>query len=222
EGFELLVVFFGLTREAHDERRPQHDARDDGARLLDELEENLRSAATLHALEHGWTGMLERDVEVLRDIVVACDGLQQPRGDLVGIGVEETQPAQARQRCEGFEELGQAVFDAEVFAVAGCILADQGNLPDTLGDKVFGLGDDRRDATRTTLAAKLRDDAKATGMVAAFSDLDVSAGAGSRKNARCGVAVEILGQRGGGSVPGGAGEAALLLAEVALGAAGKM
>ena len=51
--------------------------------------------------------MLERDVEILRDVVVAGDGFEQPRGDLVGIGVEEAQPLEAGERGESVEEVGE-------------------------------------------------------------------------------------------------------------------
>src|SRR6185437_15204860 len=72
------------------------------------------------------------------------------------------------------------------------------------------------------LAAELRDDAEAAWVVAALGDLDVGAGAGRGEDARCSVAVKVLGESGGGPVPGGAGEAALPLAEVALGAVGRL
>ncbi len=75
-----------------------------------------------------------------------------------------------------------------------------------------------RHAARAELAAELRDDAEAAGVVAAFGDLDVGRGARRGEDARRLVGVEVVGQRGGGAVPGGAGEAALLLAEVAFGA----
>ena len=71
--------------------------------------------------------------------------------------------------------MGEAVFEAEVFAVAGGVLADEGDLADALRDEVFGLGDDGRHAARAELAAELRDDAEAAGVVAAFGDLDVGA-----------------------------------------------
>src|SRR5579871_3743054 len=61
----------------------------------------------------------------------------------------------------------------------------------------------------------MRDDAEAAGVVAAFGDFDVGAGARGGEDAWCGVGVEVFGECCGGSVPGGAGESALLLAEVA-------
>ena len=182
-------------------------------------------------------GVLQRDVEVLGDGVVAGDGFEQARGDLVGIGVEEAQPFEAGERREGFEESGEVgaseggggigTLDpahvamrlrheratreslcAEVFAVAGGVLADEGDLAHALGDEVFGLGDDGLQAARTELAAQLGDDAEAAGVVAAFGDLDVGRGASGGEDARGLVGVEIFGQRGGGAGPCGAGEAA--------------
>ncbi len=142
EGFEFLVVLFGLAGEADDEAGADDDAGDDAAGLLDEVEEDVGVAAALHALEDAGAGVLERDVEVLGDVVVRRHGLEQPRRDLVGIGVEEAEPAEAGQGGEGFEELGEAVGEAEVFAVAGGVLADEGDLADALRDELFGLGDD--------------------------------------------------------------------------------
>lgn len=57
-------------------------------------------------------------------------------------------------------------------------------------------------------------------MIAAFGDFYIGGGPGGGEDAGGGVVVEVLGEGGGGTVPGLAGEAALLLAEVAFGAAG--
>ena len=142
EGFELLVVVFGLAGEADDEAGADDDAGDDAAGLLDEVEEDFGVAAALHALEDAGAGVLQRDVEVLGDVVVLRDGLEQPRRDLVGVGVEEAEPREAGQDGEGVEQLREAVGEAEVFAVAGGVLADEGDLADALRDELFRLGDD--------------------------------------------------------------------------------
>ena len=113
----------------------EDDAGDGGAGLFDELEEVLRGAAALHALEDAGAGVLQRHVEVLGDRVVRRDGFQQARGDLVGIGVEEAQPAQAGDDGDGVEQRGEAVGHAEVFAVAGGVLADEGDLADALRER---------------------------------------------------------------------------------------
>ena len=220
ESAELGEVGFGFAGEAYDEGGADDDAGDYLARLLDQVEEDLRVAAALHGLEDRGAGVLEGDVEVFCDGVVACHGFEQARGDLVGVGVEEAEPAQAGERGEGVEELGEALFEAEVFAVAGGVLADEGDFTDALGDEVLRLGDDGAHAAGTELAAELGDDAEGTGVVAAFGDFDVGGGSGRGEDAWGGVGVEVVGEGGGGSVPGLAGETAGLFAGVAFGAEG--
>ncbi len=188
--------------------------------LGNQVEEDLGGAAALHRLEDAGAGVLEGDVEVLGDGVMAGHSLEQARGDLVRVGVEEAQPAQAGQDGKGVEKLGEAVGEAEIFAVAGGVLADEGDLADALGDEVLGFGEDGPHAARAELAAQLRDDAEGAGMVAALGNLDVGRGARRRQDAWGCVGVEVAGQGGGGAVPGLAGEAAGLLAGQAFGAGG--
>ena len=107
EGFELLVVRFGFAGEADDEAGADDDAGDGAAGLLDELEEDVRVAAALHALEDAGAGVLERHVDVLGDGVVLRDGFEQARGDLVGIGVEEAEPAEAGEDGEASSRLAR-------------------------------------------------------------------------------------------------------------------
>ena len=63
---------------------------------------------------------------------MAGHGFEQAGGDLVGVGVEEAEPAEAFELGEGVEQLREAVSEAEVFAVAGGVLADEGDLADAL------------------------------------------------------------------------------------------
>ncbi len=215
-----LKVGFGFAGEADDEGGADDDAGDDAAGLFDELEEDVSGAAALHGLEDGGAGVLEGDVEVFGDVGVAGDGFEEAGGDLVGVGVEEAEPAEAGEGGEGVEELGEAFGEAEIFAVAGGVLADEGDLADALGDEVLGLGEDGADAAGAELAAELGDDAEGAGVIAAFGDLDVGGGAGGGEDAGCGVGVEVVGEGGGGAVPGLAGETAGGEAGVAFGAGG--
>ena len=77
----------------------------------------------------------------------------------------------------------------QVFAVAGGVLADEGDLADALRDEALGFGDDAGEGAGAELAAELRDDAEAAGVVAAFGDLDVGGGAWRGQDA-CGVSSE--------------------------------
>lgn len=103
EVFEQLVVGFGLAGEAYDEAGADDDAGDDLAGLGDEVQEDLGVAAALHRLEDVGAGVLEGDVQVLGDGVVAGHRLQQAGGDLVGVGVEEAEPAEAGEDGEAVE-----------------------------------------------------------------------------------------------------------------------
>ena len=162
--------------------------------------------------------MLQGDIEIGRnDGRVLRHGFEQPRGDLVGIGVEEAQPLEAGQHGEGVEQGSEAVGQAEILAVAGGVLADKGELANALRDQVLCLGEDGSQTTRAELAAQLRDDAEAAGVIAALGDLDVGRRSGCRQDARGCVRVEEVRQGGGGAVPALAREAACRLAGVAFG-----
>jgi hypothetical protein len=114
--------------------------------------------------------VLERHVEVFADVVVAGDGFEESAGNAVGIGVEEAEPAQAVDAGERVEQGGEAVLEAEVFAVAGGVLADEGDLANAAGDEGFGFGDDGFESARTEFAAQVGNDAEGAGVVAALGD----------------------------------------------------
>ncbi len=156
--------------------------------------------------------MLERDVEIFADVVVLGDCLEELAGDAVGVGVEEAEPAEAWDAGELVEECGEAVLDAEVFAVAGGVLADEGDLLNAAGDELARFGDDRLEAAGTEFSAQIGDDAEGAGVVAALGDLDVGRGFGRSEVARGGFVVEVGGQQVGCALPVVAGEAALAFA----------
>ena len=104
---------------------------------------------------------------------MARDRIQKLAGDFVGIGVEKTNPAQIFDGGEFLQQQSQAIFQAEIFAVAGGVLADEGNLADAALRQALGLGNDGFKAARTKLAAQLGNDAEGAGMVAAFGNLDI-------------------------------------------------
>ena len=143
---------------------------------------------------------------------------QQLAGDLVGIGVEEAHPAQLFDLRQPLQQQRQAVFQAEVFAVAGGVLPDEGDFANALLGQLLRLGDDRLEAARAKLAAQLRNDAERAGMIAAFGDLDVGRVLRRGQQARRVLVVQIVRQVGDGAVPAVFGEASGGLAGVAFGA----
>ena len=120
--------------------------------------------------------------------------IEQAIGNAIGIGVEEAQPLEVRRSAaRRSRSRASPSLSAEVFAVASCVLTDEGELANAGGDQALGFGDDRFETAGAKLAAELRDDAEAAGMVASLSDLDVGRGAGSGENARRLVVVEVGG-----------------------------
>ena len=193
---EQREVFGGFSGKADDEAGAEGDAGDGGADLGEGMQEDFGGGAALHALEDIGRGVLERQVEIFADVGVRGDGFEQAAGDAVGIGVEEAEPAEAFDVGEGVEEGGEAVAEAEVFAVAGGVLADEGDFADAAGDELLGFGDHGLEAAGTEFAAEVGDDAEGAGVVAALGDFDVGGGAGRGEEARGGVVVEVGGQIG--------------------------
>ncbi len=108
-----------------------------------------------------------------------------------GITVEEADPVQLFDLREAFEQQRQAVAQAEVFAVKGGVLSDEGDFADARGGQVRGFARDRLQPPAAEFSAQLRDDAEGAGMVAALIDLDVGGVARRREDARRLVLVEI-------------------------------
>ena len=89
-----VEVVGGFAGKSDDEDGAKGDAGDGGADFLESLQENVGAGAALHALEHVGRGVLQRNVEIFADVVVARDGFEQLAGDAIGVGVEEAQPAE--------------------------------------------------------------------------------------------------------------------------------
>ena len=173
EVFEDGDVVRGFAGETDDEGGAEGNAGDGFANLLQGLEEDVRTGAALHGFEHRGRGVLEGDVEIFADVVVLCDGFEELVGDAVGIGVEEAEPAEVGDSGELVEERGQAVFEAEVLAVAGGVLTDEGDLLDAAGDEGLSFCDYGFEAAGTELSAEVGDDAEGAGVVASLGDFDV-------------------------------------------------
>ena len=161
--------------------------------------------------------MLQGNVQILADVVVLGDGFEQPLRDAVGIGVEEAQPAQPVDAGQSVEQVGETVFQTQVFAVAGGVLADEGDFLNAAGDELLGFGDDGLEAAGTEFAAQVGDDAEGAGVVAAFGDFDVGRGFWGGEEAWGGFVVEIGGQEVGCALPVIAAESSLLFAMRAFG-----
>ncbi len=87
--------------------------------------------------------------------------------------------------------MGEAVFEAQVFAVAGGVLADEIDFADAHGEHASGFVDDAFKAAAAELTAELRDDAEGTGVIAAFGDLDIRGVARGGEDAGRQIVIQI-------------------------------
>jgi hypothetical protein len=78
--------------------------------------------------------VLQRHVDVPGERGVSGDGVEQALRDFVRIGVEEADPLLGRRLDlrEARQQIGKAVGESEILAVAGGVLADQVDLADAL------------------------------------------------------------------------------------------
>src|SRR5258708_39262511 len=114
---------------------------------------------------------------------MGCDGLEAPPRDFVGIGVEESSPLKALAARDFSQKDGQAIFQSEVFAVAGGVLSDERDFANAGWRQWLGFGDCGFETPRANLSPKLRDYAEAAGMIAAFGDFDICRRSGRGQHA---------------------------------------
>ena len=132
---------------------------------------------------------------------MSSNGVQQFSGDLVGIRVEEANPAQVFDLGQPLQQKCQAILQAELLAVAGRVLTNQRNFADTGLCQSLRLRHDRCKTPRAELSAQLRNNAKSARVIAALGDLDVSHVPRRRQDAWCRLVVKIVGQIGDSPVP---------------------
>ena len=167
------------------------------ANSFQHFQECVGIRAALHSREDAAAGVLERDIEIFREARMRCDRLEQFPGDAIRVAIEETDPMQVFDLREAFEERGQAVAQAEIFAIKSCVLADQGDFAHARGREIFRFAHDGFESAAAEFSAKLRDHAESTGMIAAFVNFDIGRVAGRRENARREVVIEIRRKFGG-------------------------
>src|ERR1017187_6726711 len=141
-----------------------------------------------------WTCILDGMVtrrEFLKGSAVAA------LGDLIRIGVEEADPLLGRgvDLRQAGEQMGEAVGESEILAVAGGVLADQVDLADALLEEAGGLGDYGFEAPAAESAAILRNHAEGARVIAAFGDLHVGEMVRGGEHSRGEVVIKVGLQR---------------------------
>lgn len=115
--------------------------------------------------------MLQGHIEVRHNLRLTGQDFQQLVGHAAGIEVQAAHPEIALNGAQIAQQLGQAVFLAQVASIIGQILRDQVQLSHALVEQIarFLQQDGRRDGL--VLALHERDAAEGAGVVAAVGNL---------------------------------------------------
>ena len=109
--------------------------------------------------------------------------IEQPLGDAIGIGIKEAHPRDAFHLSKPREQFGESVAQAKIFAIGSSVLPDQRDLADPRLRKVPRLAHHGLEPSAAEISPKLRNDAKRTGMIAPFCNLNVGGVARRGKHA---------------------------------------
>ena len=150
--------------------------------------------------------MLQRDIDILRDLVALGDGLDQLVRPMRRVGVKQAHPEVAFDAVDLAQQGAKRVALARihrrawlwplafplVHAEIGGVLRDEVDLFDAGFHQCFDFLDDRLLGARAVTAADLRDDAEGAGVVAALGDFHIRVVIRREAEARRGVVRHIL------------------------------
>ena len=111
--------------------------------------------------------------------------------DAIRIGSRGSAPIAGLRRRQPFEQLRQAVAQAQIFAIGSRVLADQRHFAHACSGQIFRFAHDGFKSAAAEFSAQLRNDAERAGMIAALGDLDVRGVPRRGENARRQVVIEV-------------------------------
>ena len=170
---EFLEFFFRFAREADDERRAQGQLAAVTAELLHEAAHIGFGIAAVHALQDGLGNVLERQVDVGTDFFFLDDEVHQFIRKVVGIEIEQADPADAVDLHQLAQQFRQQGMTGQVDAIARRVLGDEVDFLDAVGCQLLYFGDDGIDGPAVQLAPYMGNDAERAAVVAAFADFHI-------------------------------------------------
>ncbi len=172
---QLREVVVALAGEADDEVARQADARAHRAQPADRALVLQRRVAALHRGEDAVAAVLHRQVHVVDELWQLRVGVDQPLRELVGVARRVADAIDARDLGDVLEqqrEVGDVGRVTHPSAVGVDVLPEQRHFPDTLVGQPGDLGQHVVERAADLLAARVRHDAVAAILAAAFHDRD--------------------------------------------------
>ena len=169
---------------AGDEGGAQGNVGNEIAHARHDLAVFLRRSGTAHFCEDVRGDMLQRNIAVRHEALLAAHQLEQRPVERSGIGIQKADPRKVGLIEERLHELRQPVRQPEVRAVARGVLGNEAQFFDALLLQRLRFADQRFDRSRTELAAHLRNRAERARIRASFRDFQICVPAAVRQDAR--------------------------------------
>ena len=151
----------------------QHNARNFSAKAGDELAGPGPVDLAAHILQNHIRDMLERNVQILADLRIACHLLQHILRKAVRVRVVDTNPFDLLYLGQPLYEFSQSTPAIEVKTVIGSILGNQHQFLDSSCCKLTRLLDQLFHRDGTVASADIRDGAIGAVPVAALGNLEI-------------------------------------------------
>ena len=102
-----MEIFFCFAGETYDERSTNADVRDACAHAAEKIADVIAGGHAFHRNKHTVGNVLQRDIDVFRDLVALGDGFDQFIAPMRGVGVEESDPEVAGNFIQFAQEAGK-------------------------------------------------------------------------------------------------------------------
>ncbi len=143
---QFLVLLFGFGGEAGDEGGAERDAGDPFAELAEEGFDLIARHLAAHGVEDLIVDMLQRHVDVFHDVAAIGERFDHVIGEATRVSIHQPQPRPGRflgdkfiERAEHSAEAFPGRVKADVFAVAGRVLADEVEFNRAIRKQFFGF-----------------------------------------------------------------------------------
>ena len=173
ELMKIVHVRVGLAGEPHDERRAERDPGHAAADAREQRIVGLSRPRALHPFEHGVRRVLQRQIDVLADLLAVGHGAQRPVVNRRRVQVEQTDPFEAPDRVQIAQQSGERAAFAAVDAVERGVLRDEQQLLHAARRQGLRFAHDGLRTAAPVMPPERRDDAERALVVASFGDLHV-------------------------------------------------
>src|SRR5215831_8647627 len=110
---------------------------------------------------------------------------------IIGISIKEPYPIESGDAIKLAQQMRQAMFDSEVFAVISRILTDEEQFLDSLARQPVSFAEDRSHRAAAEPASHLGNYTERAGVITAFGYLDVGGVAGCREDPGRALVVQV-------------------------------